>query len=191
MGMRAESFITLRNYPQDNCFTNIIQLYTLYIDCLPVISTSLGSPISEVHKSGRPDLTDKFPSLNIMANNGPIIKSEPGASDNQAWDEKRLEDALDQLKLLHIKLRGLRTTIPRMMEPLSVKQPSPQDTYVKFMQSVEGARQEIQDFKSHQRSAEITKIMDHATARRREEPHGIKAWRATDHPDWVTDDSSA
>ncbi|TDZ29038.1 60S ribosomal protein L34-B [Colletotrichum sidae] len=74
-----------------------------------------------------------------MANNGPTIKSEPGASDNQAWDEKRLEDALDQLKLLHIKLRGLRTTIPRMMEPLSVKQPSPQDTTSKSVKMA-GAR---------------------------------------------------
>ncbi|OHW90041.1 hypothetical protein CSPAE12_11348 [Colletotrichum incanum] len=121
-----------------------------------------------------------------MANNGPTIKTEPGAQENEAWDEERLELALNQLKLLHIKLRGLRTTIPRMMEPLSAKQPSPQATFNSFMDSVAAAKREVQDFQDLRKSDEITKIMDHAAQRRKEEPNGIKAWRTTDHPDWMT-----
>lgn len=39
-----------------------------------------------------------------MANNGPSIKSEPGAPGSEAWDEERLEQALDELKLLHVKV---------------------------------------------------------------------------------------
>lgn len=39
-----------------------------------------------------------------MANNGPSIKSEPGAAGSEAWDEERLEQALDELKLLHVKV---------------------------------------------------------------------------------------
>ncbi|KZL64887.1 ribosomal protein l34e, partial [Colletotrichum tofieldiae] len=125
------------------------------------------------------------PTCIIMANNGPTIKTEPGTQENEAWDEERLELALNQLKLLHIKLRGLRTTIPRMMEPLSAKQPSPQVTFNSFIDSVTAAKKEVQDFQDLRKSNEITKIMDHAAQRRKEEPNGIKAWRTTDHPDWT------
>ncbi|OHE91530.1 hypothetical protein CORC01_13179 [Colletotrichum orchidophilum] len=124
-----------------------------------------------------------------MANNGPSIKSEPGTQDAEVWDEERLEQALDELKLLHIKLRGLRTTIPRMMEPLSIKQPSPQITFQSYMESVAAAKKEVQDFQDLRKSDKVTDIMEHATQRRKEEPNGIKAWRVTDHPDWTTTDS--
>ncbi|KAL0931339.1 uncharacterized protein CTRU02_214074 [Colletotrichum truncatum] len=126
-----------------------------------------------------------------MANNGPTIKTEPGVSDNEAWDEERLEQALNQLKLLHIQLRGLRTTIPRMLEPLSAKQPTPQAKFSSFIESVAAAKKEVQDFQEFRKSEDMTKIMNHATERRKEEPNGIKAWRATDHPDWMTVDSSS
>lgn len=33
-------------------------------------------------------------------------------------EEERLEDALEHLKVLHLQLRGLRQTIPKMIEPL-------------------------------------------------------------------------
>ncbi|KAK1966956.1 hypothetical protein LY78DRAFT_680539 [Colletotrichum sublineola] len=121
-----------------------------------------------------------------MANNGPTIKKEPGAQDSEIWDEERLELALDQLKLLHIKLRGLRTTIPIMMEPLSTKHSSPQVEFDSFMESVATAKKKIQDFQDLRKSDEIIKIMNHVAERRKEESNGIKAWRTTDHPDWTT-----
>ncbi|WQF75208.1 hypothetical protein CDEST_00222 [Colletotrichum destructivum] len=121
-----------------------------------------------------------------MANNGPTIKTEPGAQDEEAWDEERLELALNQLKILHIKLRGLRTTIPRMMEPLSAKQSSPQIKFDSILGSVAAAKKEVQDFQDLRKSEKITEIMDHAARRRREEPNGIKVWQATDHADWAT-----
>ncbi|WYZ39840.1 hypothetical protein EsH8_IV_000181 [Colletotrichum jinshuiense] len=123
-----------------------------------------------------------------MANNSPTIKTEPGAQD-EAWDEEHLELALNRLNLLHIKLRGLRTTIPRMMEPLSVKQPTPQATFSSFIDSVASAKKEVQDFQDLRKSEEITKILSHATQRRKEEPNGVKSWRATDHPDWMGTES--
>ncbi|KAK2001180.1 hypothetical protein LX36DRAFT_653679 [Colletotrichum falcatum] len=119
-----------------------------------------------------------------MANNGPTIKIEHG--DGEAWDEERLELALDQLKLLHIKLRGLRTTIPTMLEPLSTKHSSPQIEFNSFMESVAAAKKKVQDFHDLRKSDEITNIMDHVAERRKEEPNGVKAWRTTDHPDWTT-----
>ncbi|KAF9877920.1 hypothetical protein CkaCkLH20_04496 [Colletotrichum karsti] len=126
-----------------------------------------------------------------MASNGPTGSSGPGAPGNDAWDEEHLEQALNQLKLLHIQLRGLRTTIPRMMEPLSAQQPSPQAKFSAFMGSVAAAKKEVQDFQELRKSEDMTKIMDHATKRRQEEPNGIKAWRTTDHPDWMNVEPSS
>ncbi|EFQ25254.1 hypothetical protein CGRA01v4_06396 [Colletotrichum graminicola] len=120
-----------------------------------------------------------------MANNGPTIKIETGAQGSEAWDEERLELALDQLKLLHIKLRGLRTTIPIMLEPLSTKHSSPQVEFDSFMESVATAKRKVQDFQDLRKSDEMTKIMDHVAQRRKEEPNGIKAWRTIDHPEWT------
>ncbi|UQC77176.1 ribosomal protein L34e [Colletotrichum lupini] len=86
-----------------------------------------------------------------MANNGPAIKSEPGAPGSEAWDEERLEHALDELKLLHI-------------------------TFQAYMESVAAAKKEVQDFQDLRKSEKITNIMEHAAQRRKEEPNGIKAW---------------
>lgn len=61
--------------------------------------------------------------------------------DEEIWDEERLEKAMKTLKEMHIQvgfdkiskiwlrlrivqLRGLRTTLPRLIAPLTTKQPS-------------------------------------------------------------------
>ncbi|OLN85501.1 hypothetical protein CCHL11_08093 [Colletotrichum chlorophyti] len=125
-----------------------------------------------------------------MANNGPTGKTEFTAPDNnEAWDEEHLELALDELKLLHMRLRGLRTTIPRMIQPLSAKDAKPQEKFEAVMASVATAKKEVQDFQDHRKTDAIAKIMEHAEKRRKEEPDGIKPWRATDHPDWTVKDS--
>ncbi|KAJ0387450.1 hypothetical protein COL922a_002272 [Colletotrichum nupharicola] len=102
-----------------------------------------------------------------MANNNPVIKSEPG---NEAWHEERLEQSLNQLKLLHNQ----------------VGVPCTKDKFASFIKSVEAARKEVQDFQDLRKSEQMTKIMNHASQRRREEPNGVKPWRATEHPDWTT-----
>ncbi|GKT54150.1 ribosomal protein l34e [Colletotrichum tofieldiae] len=107
-----------------------------------------------------------------MANNGPTIKTEPGTQENEAWDEERLELALNQLKLLHIKTPTDSFLLAQV-------------TFNSFIDSVTAAKKEVQDFQDLRKSNEITKIMDHAAQRRKEEPNGIKAWRTTDHPDWT------
>lgn len=44
--------------------------------------------------------------------------ARPGAAAAQNWDEAKIEQALETLKDLHIRLRELRSTIPRMQENL-------------------------------------------------------------------------
>ncbi|KAF6831942.1 hypothetical protein CPLU01_06459 [Colletotrichum plurivorum] len=123
-----------------------------------------------------------------MANNGPTVKQEPDVESDEAWNEEQLKQAMDQLNLLHIKLRGLRAAVPHMMESLSFKQPSPQAKFNSFIEAVGAANKDLQDFQDLRKSADMTKIMNHATERRKQEPNGIKPWRVTDHPDWMTVD---
>ncbi|ROT42058.1 hypothetical protein SODALDRAFT_318822 [Sodiomyces alkalinus F11] len=114
------------------------------------------------------------------------------ASTNQgSWDEERLRDAMEHLKLLHIKLRDLRTTIPRMLQPLTEKQPSPEALFHSFSDSVNNSYKEVQEFTEMKKDAKTRQILEHAAQRRKEEPQGIKLWRSKDHPDWMTIDSSS
>jgi uncharacterized membrane protein len=46
------------------------------------------------------------------------------AAGQDVWDEQQLEEAMKRLKLLHIKVRRLNDTIPKMIKPLVQKQPS-------------------------------------------------------------------
>lgn len=93
-----------------------------------------------------------------------------------------------------------------MLEPLSFKQPSrrccvsestpcqlissspAQAKFNSFIEAVDAANKDLQDFQDLRKSPEMTKIMNHATERRKQEPNGIKPWRVTDHPDWMTVD---
>ena len=74
-------------------------------------------------------------------NGQPGPKTETTAGED-VWDEERLEKAMARLKEMHIQvclcsdrrcsntdvvlnqLRNLRTTVPRLLEPLTKKQPS-------------------------------------------------------------------
>ncbi|PQE16763.1 ribosomal l34e protein [Rutstroemia sp. NJR-2017a BBW] len=118
-------------------------------------------------------------------------------ADEDVWDEERLDQAMKTLKEMHIqashiestyprqkltrfplKLRNLRTTIPRLIAPLTTKQPSPRT-----------ANQEVHDFKRLMKDEQSVKIFEHAKKSRAENPHGIKPWRVTEHPDWLDRDA--
>ncbi|RDL34987.1 Uncharacterized protein BP5553_06918 [Venustampulla echinocandica] len=105
-----------------------------------------------------------------------------------AWDEKRLEEAMARLKDMHIQLRNLRTTIPRLLAPLTTKQPSPEALFREFSKSASTATQEVQQFRKLMAQEETGKVLEHARKSRSENPNDIKPWKATDHPDWLTRD---
>lgn len=64
------------------------------------VNLPLGETITEPAFQGFLSKGDVLTRI-IMANNNPAIKSEPG---NEAWDEERLEQSLNQLKLLHTQV---------------------------------------------------------------------------------------
>ncbi|KAI9740711.1 MAG: hypothetical protein M1818_004676 [Claussenomyces sp. TS43310] len=101
------------------------------------------------------------------------------------WDQERLEAALASLKDMYIQLRELRSTIPRLIEPLTVKQPSPEELYRKFASAALAANEEIKRFRDGMQDEETKLIFERASESRARDPRGITPWRITDEPDWL------
>ncbi|KAK9441212.1 uncharacterized protein VB005_05848 [Metarhizium brunneum] len=88
-------------------------------------------------------------------------------------DEAQLNQAMKRLKLLYIKARLLRDTIPKMLDPLVQKQPSLSD-----------AQMDVKDFTELMRDETTKQVFAQAEKSRQDNPLGIKQWRHKDHPDW-------
>ncbi|EXK30148.1 hypothetical protein BFJ63_vAg6344 [Fusarium oxysporum f. sp. narcissi] len=108
----------------------------------------------------------------------------PNAAGQDGWDEARLEEAMKRLKLLHIKVRQLNDTIPKMIKPLVQKQPSPDVMFAAFMNSVNEAQANIKEVTDLMRDEKSREIFAQAKKRKEEEPTNIKTWEYYDHPDW-------
>ncbi|KAI9052265.1 hypothetical protein LZ554_003622 [Drepanopeziza brunnea f. sp. 'monogermtubi'] len=117
--------------------------------------------------------------------NGPLAAQDP-MDGKDTGEEEQLEQALETLKEMHIQLRGLRTTIPRLVAPLATKQPSPEALFREFSESVNTANQELQDFRRLMTDEGSVKVMAQASKSRTENPNGIRPWKVTEHPDWLT-----
>ncbi|KAG0648221.1 hypothetical protein D0Z07_5355 [Hyphodiscus hymeniophilus] len=118
---------------------------------------------------------------------GPAATSSSG---EDVWDEQRIEESLKVLKEMHIQLRGLRTTIPRLIAPLITKHSSPEKVFREFSASATTANQEVQEFRRLMNSQQGIEVMENARKSRAENPNGIKPWRVTEHPDWLKRDTS-
>ncbi|CAG7560392.1 uncharacterized protein B0J16DRAFT_389376 [Fusarium flagelliforme] len=106
------------------------------------------------------------------------------AAGQDVWDEQQLEEAMKRLKLLHIKVRRLNDTIPKMIKPLVQKQPSPDVMFAAFMNSVNEAQANIKEVTDLMRDEKSREVFAQAKKRRAEEPEGIESWEYYDHPDW-------
>ncbi|KAH7041556.1 uncharacterized protein B0I36DRAFT_313019 [Microdochium trichocladiopsis] len=104
-------------------------------------------------------------------------------SDDISQEELQLEQALRHLKLLHIKSRGLRTTIPRMLDTITTGR-TPEEVFSTFKTAVTDAQTEIRDFAELYNSEESRKVLEQAQKSREAEPKGIKPWRHKDDPNW-------
>ncbi|KAH8670011.1 hypothetical protein BGZ61DRAFT_113503 [Ilyonectria robusta] len=121
----------------------------------------------------------------------PTMAAEAPEDGRDVSDEARLEEAMQRLKLLHIKARLLRETIPKMIDPLIQKQPSPDIMFAAFMKAVNDAQADVKEFTELMRD-DITKdVFDQAAKSREANPMGITPWRHRDHPDWFRMDSKA
>jgi hypothetical protein len=57
-----------------------------------------------------------------------------------------------------------------------------------FTKSAKTANKEVQDFYRLMNSEESKTALEQARKSRAENPAGIKPWKVTDHPDWLTRD---
>ncbi|KAB8299821.1 hypothetical protein EYC80_000070 [Monilinia laxa] len=110
----------------------------------------------------------------------------PGSE--EVWDEAKLEQAMKTLKEMHIQCRNLRSTIPRLLAPMATKQQSPEQLYSSFQQAATTSNKEVREFTQLMKDKEGVELFEHAKKSRAENPHGIKPWRVTQHPDWLDRD---
>ncbi|KAK3301626.1 uncharacterized protein B0T15DRAFT_544157 [Chaetomium strumarium] len=103
-------------------------------------------------------------------------------------EEEQLVEMLSRLNQVHLQLRQLRSTLPRMLGPLMDKQPSPQAAFAAYMQSVNSTTKEVTGFREAVRGLQSEGIFARAAASQQGNPKGIKPWRARNDPDWANPD---
>ncbi|KAK2612209.1 hypothetical protein QQS21_001785 [Conoideocrella luteorostrata] len=99
-------------------------------------------------------------------------------------DEAELNQAMKRLKLLYIKARLLRGTIPKMLDPLVQKHPSPDALFQAFVKAVVDARLDVQEFTDLMTDGTSEQIFAQAEKSEEVNSLGIKRWKHMDHPDW-------
>ncbi|ESZ99348.1 hypothetical protein SBOR_0273 [Sclerotinia borealis F-4128] len=140
--------------------------------------------------------------MNSGQSDVPIASNQPGTNlgwnstqqtavpgSEEVWDEAKLEQAMKTLKEMHIQCRNLRSTIPRLLTPLATKQQSPEQLFSSFQQAATTSNKEVREFIRLMNDEESVKLFEHAKESRAENPHGIKPWRVTQHPDWLDRDT--
>lgn len=120
------------------------------------------------------------------ANPGKSEQTAGSDAEEDIWDEERIEQALKVSKEMHIQVSDLRSTILRLLEPLTAEQQSPESFLQNFSTSANDAKQEVQRFRELMTDEQSKKILEQAKKSRAEKLQGIKIWRATQHPDWLT-----
>ncbi|KAL7895059.1 hypothetical protein HDV63DRAFT_406695 [Trichoderma sp. SZMC 28014] len=113
-------------------------------------------------------------------------------------EEKAINLAMKRLKLLHIKAsclacseeRLLRNTIPKMLEPLVQKHPSPDIMYAAFMKSVNDAQGSVKEFAELMKDDTSKAVFDRADKSKEANPLGIVPWKHKDYPDWFVMDKN-
>ncbi|PTB38271.1 uncharacterized protein TrAFT101_011627 [Trichoderma asperellum] len=120
--------------------------------------------------------------------NHPAAVPDGDVASQIAAEEKAINLAMKRLKLLHIKERQLRNTIPKMLEPLVQKHPSPDIMYAAFMKSVNDAQASIKDFTELMKDDTSKAVFDRADKSKEANPLGIVPWKHKDYPDWFVMD---
>lgn len=73
----------------------------------------------------------------------------------------------------------------RVIDPLLVKQSSPESLYSQFSQVATNAVKDVQDFTELIEGDRSQEILKKAKSSRAEKPDGIRGWMVTEHPDWL------
>lgn len=100
-------------------------------------------------------------------------------------DEASIISSLARLKELHIMLRDLRETIPKVMDSVLAQPLSPGQMHSNFSQAANTAAQAIKHFTQLVEDDRTKEVMQKAKKSRTENNEGITAWQVTEHEDWL------
>ncbi|CAF9925960.1 MAG: hypothetical protein ALECFALPRED_003261 [Alectoria fallacina] len=100
-------------------------------------------------------------------------------------DEPSIMSSLARLQEMHISLRNLRETIPKVMDSVLVDPASPDQLHSHFSQAANGAAQAIKNFTLLVEDSRTKEVMDKAKESRARAGEGITGWKVTEHEDWL------
>lgn len=110
---------------------------------------------------------------------------EPASALEAEWDEGRITSSLDQLQNMHIQLRQLRETMPRLVEPLLAHHASPEDLYSNYSTCTLETAKAIKSLTKFMQEPNSQETLKKAKSSRAAQPEGIRPWMVTEHPDWL------
>ncbi|KAL8762621.1 MAG: hypothetical protein Q9184_001422 [Pyrenodesmia sp. 2 TL-2023] len=114
----------------------------------------------------------------------PAVSAPASMLDSQ-WNEAQIESALARLQEMHAQLRLLRDAVPRLIDPMLVQQPSPEDLYSTFATNVTTIKSDVKDFSITFQNSESQEILQKAEKSRAESKEDIPSWRVTEHEGWL------
>lgn len=100
-------------------------------------------------------------------------------------DEASIMSSLARLQEVHISLRNLRDTIPKVMDSVLVDPLSPDQLHSNFSQAANGAAQAIKHFTQLMEDSGTKEVMERAKESRTENGEGITGWKVIEHEDWL------
>ncbi|KAH0542183.1 hypothetical protein FGG08_003404 [Glutinoglossum americanum] len=106
---------------------------------------------------------------------------DPNTNEDE-WSDEQLGAALKRLDEMHRQLRALRTTIPRMIKPLTAPHDSPEELFRDFARAAETAVGEVKAFRRFRNDEKSRQALERAVASSKESREGITPWKATEHP---------
>ncbi|KAI9683092.1 MAG: hypothetical protein M1829_005883 [Trizodia sp. TS-e1964] len=99
-------------------------------------------------------------------------------------EEGTLIEALNRLNEMHIKLRQLRTTIPDLIKPLTIRHQSPEAFHKVITAAARKATSDVEAFKNIMESEPSKAILEEARALRSQATERIRPWMFSENPNW-------
>ena len=83
------------------------------------------------------------------------------------------------------KLRHLRDAVPRLIDPMLIQQPSPEDLYATFATNVTAIRSDAKGFSKNVQDDRYAGIFKKAEESMAVSGEAVPGWRVVEHEDWL------
>ncbi|KAL8659250.1 MAG: hypothetical protein Q9226_000520 [Calogaya cf. arnoldii] len=111
--------------------------------------------------------------------------NEATATQETEWNEARIEFSMAQLQEMHARLCKLRDAVSCLVDPMLVRQASPEELYNEFAKNVNKTQTDVQEFARLVHCDKSKEIFERAAESRLQNSGYIRGWRVTEHEDWL------